>query len=212
MAAPKGGRVMTAARIAEVLAGRQVRSHGGNFLVCCPVHEDATPSLSLRDGDRGLLVHCFAGCAPSAIYRAIRLKGCKLEPSDTVKQPNKGSPEYQRRQADKAAWLWSRRIPIAGSIVEYYLREARGYSGPLPPTLAFLPPLKLEHCPAMIAAFALVDEPEPGLLGKPQNVTAIHLTLLKPDGSGKADTKPDRIIIGSPGEKPIALAPPNDLL
>jgi hypothetical protein len=64
----------------------------------------------------------------------------------------------------------------------------------------------------MISAFALVDEPEPGALGKPQHVTAIHLTLLRPDGRGKADTKPSKLIVGSPLGHPIMLAPPNDLL
>jgi hypothetical protein len=64
----------------------------------------------------------------------------------------------------------------------------------------------------MIAAFALCDEPEPGVLAEPQNVTAVHLTLLKPDGSGKADVKPDKLIIGRPLGRPIVLAPPNDLL
>ena len=31
------------------------------------------------------------------------------------------------------------------------------------------------------------------------DVTAVHLTLLKPDGSGKADVKPNKIVVGSPG-------------
>jgi hypothetical protein len=79
-------------------------------------------------------------------------------------------------------------------------------------TLGFLPPLKPEHHPALIAAFAVVDEPEPGLLGAPQNVGAVHLTLLKPDGSGKVDVKPNKLTIGSPLGLPIILAPPNDLL
>ena len=64
----------------------------------------------------------------------------------------------------------------------------------------------------MIAAFALVDEPEPGVLGKPHDVGSRALTLLKPDGSGKANAKPGKLIIGSPRGLPIVLAPPNDLL
>jgi hypothetical protein len=199
----------TAARIAEALTGRPVkRLKDGNYLVCCPAHGDSSPSLSIRDSPRGLIVNCWAGCKPREVYAAIRAKGLKIERSDTPPvAPPKSAPEYQRQQAEKAAWLWSKRRPIAGSIAERYLREARNYSGPLPPTLAFLPPLKPEHHPALIAAFALVDEPEPGLLGKPQNVTAIHLTLLKGDGSGKADTKPNKITVGSPLGKPIVLAP-----
>jgi hypothetical protein len=40
----------------------------------------------------------------------------------------------------------------------------------------------------------------------------VHLTLLKPDGSGKAETAKSKLIIGSPTGLPIVLAPPNDLL
>ena len=158
------------------------------------------------------MVHCFVGCSAGDVYAAIRRKGQRLEPTDTARQPDKGTLEYRRQQADKAAWLWGQRRPLAGSIAEQYLRGARNYSGLLPPTLAFMPARKSDQHPAMIAAFALVDEPEPGQLGKPTEVGSVHLTLLKPDGSGKASTKPDKLIIGSPVGKPIVLAPPNDLL
>ena len=48
-------------------------------------------------------------------------------------------------------------------------------------------PRKREDYPALIAAFAIPDEPDPGALGIPRSVDAVHLTLLKADGSGKAD-------------------------
>jgi phage/plasmid primase-like uncharacterized protein len=119
--------------------------------------------------------------------------------------------DYEREQHDKAAWLWSQRKPITGTIGERYLR-ARGITCPLPPTLAFLAPYKPEHHPAMIAAFGLCEEPEPGLIVPPRNVIAVHLTLLEPDGSGKANIEKKKIVIGSPGARPIVVAPPNDLL
>jgi len=117
-----------------------------------------------------------------------------------------------RQQHQKARWLWSQRQPIGGTIAERYVREARGITCPLPPTLGFLPPGKPEHHPAMIAAFALPHEVEPGLLGEPHGDEAVHLTLLKPDGTGKADLDRPKIVVGSPGSLPIVLAPPNDLL
>jgi hypothetical protein len=204
---------MSAARIAAALAGHPVKGLDGNYSVCCPAHDDDNPSLSLRDGPRGLIVHCFTGCAPQDIYRAIRTKGIKIDQADApVSAPSKSVPEHRRRQAEKAAWLWSKRHPIAGSIAERYLREARKYSGPLQASLGFLPPLKPEQHPAMIAAFGPLDDIEPGVLGKAQHVTAIHLTLLKPDGSGKEEVETPKLTIGSPLGKPIVLAPPNDLL
>jgi hypothetical protein len=206
---------MNAARIAEVLAGHKVKSHSGNYLVCCPAHDDTSPSLSLRDGDRGLMVYCFAGCSAADIYTAIRRKDRKLlELSDTAPEPVKGTSEYERRQHEKASWLWRQRRPIAGTIAERYLREARGITCALPTTLAFLPPTKPEHHPAMIAAFAVCDEPEPGVLGEinADDVGSVHLTLLQRDGSGKADAKPNKIVIGRPLGRPIIIAPPNDLM
>ena len=124
----------------------------------------------------------------------------------------RNSADHDRRQRDKAAWLWSRRKPITGTIAEVYLRAARGITCSLPPTLAFLPSRRPEQHPAMIAAFGLCDEVEPGVLAAPRDVQAVHLTLLKPDGSGKAEVEPDKIMIASPSGRPIVIAPPNDLL
>src|SRR5438094_729787 len=74
------------------------------------------------------------------------------------------------------------RQPLSGSIAETYLREARGYRGPLPPTLGFLP-TRGEYPPAMIAAFGLPDEPEPGRFTLPERkIRGVHLTRLAPDG------------------------------
>jgi hypothetical protein len=136
-----------------------------------------------------------------------------------------GGDDHTRRQREKARWLWSQRKPIVGSIAEIYLREARGISCALPPTLAFLPPSKTGHHPAMIAAFGLPEEVEPGVLGIPGDVVAVHLTLLKPDGSGKAEVpegKSSKIVIGravrvlfdehDARSLPIVVAPFNDLL
>jgi hypothetical protein len=93
--------------------------------------------------------------------------------------------------------------------------------------LAFLPPPKPSHHPAMIAAFGLPHEIEPGVLNAPRDVVAVHLTLLKPDGSGKADVpdgKPSKIVVGRAVQVlfdaddddgrslPIVVAPFNDLL
>jgi hypothetical protein len=116
----------------------------------------------------------------------------------------------------KALWLWRARQPIAGSIAERYLREARGYGGPLPTTLGFLP-ARGEHPSAMIAAFGLAREVEPGVLAIADTaIRGVHLTRLLPDGSGKAvfdDPDEDaKIMVGYSAGSPIVLAPPNDLL
>jgi hypothetical protein len=71
--------------------------------------------------------------------------------------------------------------------------------------------------PAMIAAFGMARETKPGLITiSDQAVTGVHLTRLRPDGSGKAVfDDPDenaKIMIGFSAGSPVILAPPNDLL
>jgi Toprim domain len=111
----------------------------------------------------------------------------------------------------KARWLWSKHKPIVGSIAETYL-QARAYHGPLPATLGFLP-ARGEYGPAMIAAFGLPTEPDPGRLAIAFDaIRGVHITRLAPDGSGKAGTETDKIMVGFSYGSPIVLAPPNDLL
>jgi hypothetical protein len=112
----------------------------------------------------------------------------------------------------KARWLWSQRRPIAGSIAERYLREARGYGGPLPATLGFLPSHG-EYPPAMIAAYGIAIETEPGVIAIPDDaVRGVHLTRLLPDGSDRERGDRAKIMVGHSIGSPIVLAPPNDLL
>lgn len=45
----------------------------GNYLACCPAHDDGSPSLGIAAGEQvGLVVHCYAGCPQSAVLAAIR--------------------------------------------------------------------------------------------------------------------------------------------
>ena len=43
--------------------------------VCCPAHDDRSPSLGIMEGDGGRIVlNCFAGCTPVAICDALRIE------------------------------------------------------------------------------------------------------------------------------------------
>ena len=89
--------------------------------------------------------------------------------------------------------------------------EARGCRGLLPPTLAYLP-ARDDYTPAMIAAFGLADEIEPGVIAiRDSAIRGVHLTRLRPDGSAKAGTGADKIMIGFSVGSPIVVAPVNDL-
>lgn len=50
----------------------------------------------------------------------------------------------------------------------------------------------------MLVPYGLPEEPEPGVLNITESaITAVQLTLLKPDGTGKANVKPNKINIAS---------------
>ena len=52
-----------------------VRPRGpGKWSARCPAHEDRNPSLSVREGERGLLVRCWAGCELQKITEALGLR------------------------------------------------------------------------------------------------------------------------------------------
>jgi hypothetical protein len=169
-------------------------------------------------GDVIAMVMHIDGCSFVAAIETLtgfRLIAACPAPAPMAKSSDE---EYEREQHRKADWLWSQRQPIAGSIAERYLRETRGYAGPIPPTVAFLPASKPEHYPAVISAFAVVDECEPGVLTVPREVPSVHLTLLA--GCKKAPVERPKLIIGSPKQKkvdgtevstPVVLAPVNDL-
>lgn len=61
---------------AEELLSRLERvreTAAGQWLACCPAHEDRNPSLSIKRIDDRLLVHCFAGCSPCDVVAAVGL-------------------------------------------------------------------------------------------------------------------------------------------
>ena len=94
-----------------------------------------------------------------------------------------------------------------------YLRDARGYSGIPPATLSSLPSSRPHHYPAMIAAFGVASEIEPGIVDiDADQIRGVHLTLLKPDGSAKAGTERDKLMVGPSSGWPIVVAPVGDLL
>jgi len=158
-----------------------------------------------------------------ATYRCVHceIKGYQLAPGArlTRSEIETASRRHELRRSEEiersrevARALWARRRPIRGTIAEVYLRECRGYSGALPSTLGYLA-ARDEYPPAMIAAFGVARETEPGTIATDDAaVVGVHLTRLRPDGLGKADGEAAKITIGREHTGPIMLHAPNDLL
>jgi hypothetical protein len=195
----------------------------GNLVHCPgPNHSRQDRSLTVwvePDAPDGFRVHSHAGDDPLICRDYIRaVLGMAPWRAGAYSKPNRPVPVPRRDRADKegielAQYLWRQRQPLKGSIAENYLRVARHYGGPIPGTLGFLPASR-NHLPAMIAAFAIAQETSPGDFAVPaQAVRAVHLTKLKPDGSGKADVPAPKKMLGRGASGlPIMLAAPNDRL
>ncbi len=48
-----------------------VRPTSTGWVARCPAHDDRRPSLSIHDGDRGVLLRCWASCTPNEIAVAM---------------------------------------------------------------------------------------------------------------------------------------------
>jgi Toprim domain len=212
---------MRALAVLDLLAIDEVTgAHLGHHDVACPW---CGPSRRSPVNQRRRVLRIWRLDAAFASFHCTRCGEQGFVRNRASPWPDRAALEESRREAadrerlskverlSRARWLWSKRVPIAGTTAERYLRN-RGYQGPLPATLGFLPG-RGKHGPAMIAAFGNPGEPEPGVLSiTAADVAGVHITRLAPDGAGKAGTSVDKIMLGSSSGSPIALAPPNDLL
>lgn len=108
----------------------QVRTRGANrWLACCPAHEDREPSLSISEGERGLLLHCFSGCALADICRSIGLAERDLfyaqEAAPRARREAARQRAHERRQREVLARKRSRRLD-ACKHAERFLESRRG--------------------------------------------------------------------------------------
>jgi Toprim domain/CHC2 zinc finger len=165
-----------------------------------------------KGGDVIAMVQLFDGSGFREAVRALAGDDPRQQIVFPKSQPKEQTPdEDQREKRRRAAWLWSQRQLIAGTVAEKYLRTARGIDCALPNTLGFLP-ARGDYPPAMIAVYSIPGESEPGVLDAPTGVDSVHITRLLPDGSDRERGEFARITLGQPLGRPIVLAPPNDLL
>jgi len=208
---------MEATVVASQLGGRRLGS--GGFICRCPVlshgigRGDIHPSLSIADGERGILVHCFGGCDPRDVLDALRGLGL-LDASDT-RRPDRHNQRYHRRQDEhvrvhhpdaEAFRLWKGAASIPGSLAERYLIEHRGLAPPFPPSLRFTPSLRYPpsglHFPALLAAVQAPD----------RRIVAVQATFLRPSDARKAPLSSPRWTFGQLGAGAVRLGRASSVL
>lgn len=160
--------------------------HGGYGMAKCPAHDDRSPSLSIRDGDR-LLVRCHAGCEQADVIAALQDRG--LWPSrgqepGTSRTCSSSRPSNAKTDRDEASRilvvqrLWREATDPRVAPVLAYLNH-RG----LPPLTAeqlpifrFHPrcPFDGERLPVLLARFSPIED-DPGFDVEPTAIFRIRL-------------------------------------
>ena len=189
---------MRAKNIVEKLGGIWRGSRGECL---CPAHDDSSPSLSVRLGDTAILFHCFAGCTPVEVMKALERN--KLHDRTAVEMPDVKS---KRDMGALAVRLWKASVPIAGTLAEEYLL-ARGLSPPYSKALRFNPATILGSGPTKRIMPAMIAAAENDM-----GVTAVQRTFLDPDDVLRKPIPKPKVSLGLIGTAAIRLAPATDEL
>jgi putative DNA primase/helicase len=171
--------VASAATIGRNLGGQPQRH---NWVCSCPICDYP---LSLADGEEGrLLAFCHGGCNFSEIECALVDYGLYADddyessPRIITRQPD---PEELRLRSEGARWLYQ--ATVEDPLISAYLRS-RSISI-TSPALRFLPRDRHHHRTGI--PFPAMTAPVTTLAGE---ITGVHLSFLKPDGTGLAYAKP----------------------
>jgi len=91
---------MTASDLAARLGPERVRHlRSGSYSARCPAHPDNSPSLTFRDGVRGVVMRCWAGCELEAIAHALN-----LHISDLFFEPRRWAASQARPPRPQDEW------------------------------------------------------------------------------------------------------------
>lgn len=202
-------RTISMARLpldAEIRAKKIVEKLGGIWRgsrgeCLCPAHDDSSPSLSVRLGDTAILFHCFAGCTPVEVMKALERN--KLHDRTAVEMPEVKS---KRDMGALAVRLWKASVPIVGTLAEEYLL-ARGLSPPYPKALRFNPATILGSGPTKRIMPAMIAAAENDI-----GVTAVQRTFLDPEDVLRKPIPKPKVSLGLIGSAAIRLAPATDEL
>lgn len=187
--------------IVERLGGRWANGGG---MCKCPAHDDSSPSLSIRTGDRSLFFHCFSGCNTVDVMRALRRSGQVgregVLSTDEPAKPKSGNLDGLLEK------MWNTAQPIAGTAAEAYLKS-RGIAVSsdqlrFHPRVQLGPKGQASYHRAMLAA----------VRDGGGRLIALHRTFLSPEKPEKARFDNPKRLLGYPGKGAVRLANASEVL
>jgi len=187
--------------IVERLGGEWHRRGG---MCRCPAHDDRTPSLSVRTGERRLLFHCFGGCETGRVIRALRalqLIGTSAGAASGEAALSPADPD--RRNRGTAARLWAAAHPIGRSPAAAYL-SMRGLTTQVS-DLRYHPRAPYGCGHRVIFRPALLAAVRDG-----SGLVAVHRTFLDPRSASLADLPQPKRALGRLGAGAVRLREPRD--
>jgi hypothetical protein len=202
---------MKAAEIATRLGGA---SPSGRWWRCgCPVHGSRGSTLALRDGERRLIVKCFAGCDPRDVLAELRRRGLigaggerPDAPScapEEMRVPVESRTNDEAHRIASARRIWNAAREARGTPVAAYL-AGRNIAITPPPSLRYAPALRRPDSAGGPAMVARIDSIDGELIG-------VHRTWLARDSAGQWRRR-DRAMLGRAGGGAVRLAPAADVL
>jgi putative DNA primase/helicase len=197
---------MNAETIARAL-GAARRSNRG-WSCRCPAHNDRNPSLSVQDGERGLLVKCWTGCDPRDVLAELRRRGLLggstgVDARPALAKPCSDNRDDVARRFAAARSIWNSAKEAQASPVTAYL-AGRGIDLPVPPTLRWAPSLRRPDGTRVPAMVARID----GLDGELIGITRTWLDR-GPDGIWR---RRDRAMLGPTAGGAVRLADAGETL
>jgi DNA primase len=98
-----------------------VTPRGSRSMATCPAHADKTPSLQISEGDKGLLLKCWAGCSLMDICQSLGIDQQDLFFDALDPDPHKRRAAARKREHEQQ--VCERHADQQGTLIDA-LREA----------------------------------------------------------------------------------------
>lgn len=117
---------MTLEQVLDLLPS--VRKSGRGWIAKCSAHQDRSPSLSIREKDGSIWLHCFAGCPVSAICEALGIEIRDLFSNTLSAEAWKQHQQArrERKQVEYRKGIEAGRVIDARREAAKFLRACRG--------------------------------------------------------------------------------------